>query len=178
MKIVDDNGVALPWDGKAFGELLVRGPWILNNYFRNEKNDMAYEKTRMDLTGFRQVMLRSIRRASCKSLMKPKDVIKTGGEWISSIDLENTAVSHPDVIEAAVIARCTFQNGTKRPLLIAVKKQGATVSKKELIDFFKDKVAKWWFKMMWFLLKNYLIQQQVNFINSERILLLYKLPIS
>ena len=143
MKIVDDNGVALPWDGKAFGELLVRGPWILNNYFRNEKNDSL----RKDSDGLDWFPTGDVATIDPEGFMqitdRAKDVIKTGGEWISSIDLENTAVSHPDVIEAAVIA-VYHPKWDERPLLIAVKKQGATVSKKELIDFFKDKVAKWW----------------------------------
>lgn len=143
MKIVDDNGAELPWDGKAFGELLVRGPWILNNYFRNKKNDSL----RKDSDGLDWFPTGDVATIDPEGFMqitdRAKDVIKTGGEWISSIDLENTAVSHPDVIEAAVIA-VYHPKWDERPLLIAVKKQGATVSKKELIDFFKDKVAKWW----------------------------------
>ena len=143
LKIVDDNGVELPWDGKAFGELLVRGPWILNNYFRNEKNDSL----RKDSDGLDWFPTGDVATIDPEGFMqitdRAKDVIKTGGEWISSIDLENTAVSHPDVIEAAVIA-VYHPKWDERPLLIAVKKQGATVSKKELIEFFKDKVAKWW----------------------------------
>ena len=143
LKIVDDNGVELPWDGKAFGELLVRGPWILNNYFRNEKNDSL----RKDSDGLDWFPTGDVATIDPEGFMqitdRAKDVIKTGGEWISSIDLENTAVSHPDVIEAAVIA-VYHPKWDERPLLIAVKKQGATVSKKELIEFFKNKVAKWW----------------------------------
>ena len=143
LKIVDDNGVELPWDGKAFGELLVRGPWILNNYFRNEKNDSL----RKDSDGLDWFPTGDVATIDPEGFMqitdRAKDVIKTGGEWISSIDLENTAVSHPDVIEAAVIA-VYHPKWDERPLLIAVKKQGAAVSKKELIEFFKDKVAKWW----------------------------------
>ncbi len=143
MKIVDDQGRELPWDGKAFGELLVRGPWILNSYYRDgdektlkpDHNGLEWFPTgdvaTIDPDGFMQITDRS------------KDVIKTGGEWISSIDLENTAVSHPDIAEAAVIA-VYHPKWDERPLLIAVKKQEATLSKEDIINFFAGKVAKWW----------------------------------
>ena len=143
MKIVDDNGEELPWDGKAFGELLVRGPWILRSYFKNndeeslreDANKLAWFPTgdvaTIDPDGFMQITDRS------------KDVIKTGGEWISSIDLENIAVSHPEISEAAVIA-VSHPKWDERPLLVAVKKQDSTVNSEELLGFFKGKTAKWW----------------------------------
>ncbi len=143
MKIVDDKGEELPWDGESFGELLVRGPWILNSYFKDRANDTLRidsegipwfptgDVATIDRDGFMQITDRS------------KDVIKTGGEWISSIDLENTAVSHPDIKEAAVIA-VYHPKWDERPLLIAVKQPMANVDKKDLLDFFQGKVAKWW----------------------------------
>ncbi len=139
MKIVDDNGTALPRDGKAFGDLLVRGPWITSGYFRGEGGsplrDGGWFPTgdvaTLDADGYMQITDRS------------KDVIKSGGEWISSIDLENAAMAHPAVAEAAVIG-IHHPKWDERPLLIIQKKPGADVDKDTLIDFLKDKVAKWW----------------------------------
>ncbi|TWT10038.1 3-(methylthio)propionyl-CoA ligase [Reyranella sp. CPCC 100927] len=139
MKIIDDNGTALPRDGKAFGDLLVRGPWITSGYFRGEGGsplrDGGWFPTgdvaTLDADGYMQITDRS------------KDVIKSGGEWISSIDLENAAMAHPAVAEAAVIG-IHHPKWDERPLLIIQKKPGADVDKDTLIDFLKDKVAKWW----------------------------------
>jgi acyl-CoA synthetase (AMP-forming)/AMP-acid ligase II len=142
MKIIDETGDELPWDGKAFGDLLVRGPNVLSNYFQNEdpilikdKNNQEWFATgdvaTIDPDGFMHITDRS------------KDVIKSGGEWISSIELENTAVAHPDVLEAAVIA-AYHPKWEERPLLIVVKKSGANLQKDELLKFFEGKVAKWW----------------------------------
>ncbi len=142
MKIINETGDELPWDGKAFGDLLVRGPNVLSNYFQNEdpilikdKNNQEWFATgdvaTIDPDGFMHITDRS------------KDVIKSGGEWISSIELENTAVAHPDVLEAAVIA-AYHPKWEERPLLIVVKKSGANLQKDELLKFFEGKVAKWW----------------------------------
>ena len=142
MKIIDETGDELPWDGKAFGDLLVRGPNVLSNYFQNEdpilikdKNGQEWFATgdvaTIDPDGFMHITDRS------------KDVIKSGGEWISSIELENTAVAHPDVLEAAVIA-AYHPEWEERPLLIVVKKSGTNLQKDELLNFFEGKVAKWW----------------------------------
>jgi acyl-CoA synthetase (AMP-forming)/AMP-acid ligase II len=142
MKIIDETGDELPWDGKAFGDLLVRGPNVLSNYFQNEdpilikdKNNQEWFATgdvaTIDPDGFMHITDRS------------KDVIKSGGEWISSIELENTAVAHPDVLEAAVIA-AYHPKWEERPLLIVVKKSGTSLQKDELLNFFEGKVAKWW----------------------------------
>jgi fatty-acyl-CoA synthase len=143
MKIVDADGKELPWDGKAFGDLLVRGPWILSDYYRGEggtptRKDEAGEDwfptgdvATIDPDGYMQITDRS------------KDVIKSGGEWISSIDLENTAVAHPAVAEAAVIS-VAHPKWDERPLLIVVKKQGEDVSRDDLLKFYEGKVAKWW----------------------------------
>jgi acyl-CoA synthetase (AMP-forming)/AMP-acid ligase II len=139
MKIVGDDGQELPRDGKAFGDLMVRGPWITSGYFKGEGgkvvDDDGWFKTgdvaTLDADGYMQITDRS------------KDVIKSGGEWISSIDLENAAVGHPAVQEAAVIgiAHAKWQ---ERPLLIVIRKKGATLDRDAMLKFLEDKVAKWW----------------------------------
>jgi fatty-acyl-CoA synthase len=143
MKIVDDAGKELPWDGKAFGDLLVRGPWITSEYLKGEGGNplRADEHGRdwfptgdvasIDPDGFMQITDRS------------KDVIKSGGEWISSIDLENAAMAHPAVKEAAVIG-IYHPKWDERPLLVVVRKPDAQVTREELLKFFEGKVAKWW----------------------------------
>jgi acyl-CoA synthetase (AMP-forming)/AMP-acid ligase II len=139
MKIVDDAGNELPRDGKAFGDLLVRGPWITSGYFKGEGGDVLREGgwfptgdvATLDPDGYMQITDRS------------KDVIKSGGEWISSIDLENAAMAHPAVAEAAVIG-VVHPKWDERPLLIVQKKPDAVIEKKELIEFLAAKVAKWW----------------------------------
>src|SRR6185312_14702748 len=138
LKIVDGAGKDLPWDGKAFGDLLVRGPWIARGYFKGEGGDPLRQGwfptgdvVTVDPDGYIQVTDRS------------KDVIKSGGEWISSIDLENIAVAHPAVAEAAVIG-VRHPKWDERPLLIVQKKSGAQVTREELIAFYDGKVAKWW----------------------------------
>jgi 3-(methylthio)propionyl---CoA ligase len=139
MKIVDGNGKPLPHDGKTFGDLLVRGPWIVREYYRGEGGSPLQadgwfptgDVATIDPDGYMQITDRS------------KDVIKSGGEWISSIDLENLAVAHPAIAEAAVIG-VNHPKWDERPLLIAVKKPGAEVTKEELLKFFEGKIAKWW----------------------------------
>jgi len=143
MKIVDDDGADLPWDGKTYGNLLVRGPWIIQSYFRGEGGDpLQYDAdgagwfptgdvATIDEQGYMQITDRS------------KDVIKSGGEWISSIDLENLAIAHPAVANAAVIG-VAHPKWDERPLLIVVKKPGVEVTRSELLQFYEGKVAKWW----------------------------------
>jgi len=136
MKVVGDDGTELPWDGKSFGDLHVRGPWVIDRYFRRDDSPLVDgwfptgDVATIDEDGFMQITDRS------------KDVIKSGGEWISSIDLENIAVSHPQVAEAACIA-CSHPKWTERPLIVAVLKPGATVTREELLAHFEGKVAKW-----------------------------------
>ena len=142
MKIVDGEGKQLPRDGKAFGDLLVRGPWVLSEYFKGEGGNPLRldEKGRgwfptgdvatLDGDGFMQITDRS------------KDVIKSGGEWISSIELENIAVAHPAIAEAAVIG-VRHPKWDERPLVVAVKKAGAEVTREQLLEFYEGKVAKW-----------------------------------
>ena len=139
MMIVDDTGAELPRDGKAFGDLLVRGPWVTSGYFRGEGGDVLREGgwfatgdvATIDPDGYMTITDRS------------KDVIKSGGEWISSIDLENAAMAHPGVAEAAVIG-IAHPKWDERPLLIVHRKPDAAIDKKELIEFLGTRVAKWW----------------------------------
>ena len=138
MKIVDDAGKELPRDGKAFGDLMVRGPWICTQYYAGEGGDPLREGwfptgdvATLDLDGFMQITDRS------------KDVIKSGGEWISSIDLENTAMAHPAVAEAAVVG-VRHPKWDERPLLLVVRKQGAELTRADILAFFEGRVAKWW----------------------------------
>jgi 3-(methylthio)propionyl---CoA ligase len=143
MKIVGDAGDDLPWDGKTYGDLLVRGPWVVKEYFKGEGGDpLKYDGegrgwfptgdvATIDGDGYMQITDRS------------KDVIKSGGEWISSIDLENLAVAHPAVAQAAVIG-IAHPKWDERPLLVVVKKPGAEVTKEDLIRFYEGKIAKWW----------------------------------
>jgi 3-(methylthio)propionyl---CoA ligase len=137
MKITDPDGKALPWDGKVSGDLLVKGPWIVASYFKGEGGDPLVDGwfptgdvATIDPDGFLQITDRS------------KDVIKSGGEWISSIDIENIAVAHPAVAMAACIA-IVHPKWDERPLLVVVKKPGANVTREELLAFFDSKVAKW-----------------------------------
>ena len=139
MKIVDDDGTELARDGVAFGNLMVRGPWITNGYFRGEGGDTldadgwfhTGDVATLDAEGYMQITDRS------------KDVIKSGGEWISSIDLENIAVGHPDVKEACVIG-VHHPKWDERPLLLVVPDDGKTVDSATMIEFLSDKVVKWW----------------------------------
>jgi fatty-acyl-CoA synthase len=139
MKITDDAGNRLPWDGKAFGRLKVRGPAVSAAYFKGAGGDILDEEgffdtgdvATVDPYGYMQIVDRS------------KDVIKSGGEWISSIDLENLAVGHPDVAEAAVIG-VHHPKWDERPLLVIVPKKGSTPTKESVLGFLKGKIAKWW----------------------------------
>jgi fatty-acyl-CoA synthase len=142
MKIVGDDGRELPWDGSASGELLVRGPWIVSGYFKSEGGDpLVYhdgegwfptgDVATIDSDGFMQITDRA------------KDVIKSGGEWIGSIDLENIAMAHPAVAMAACIA-ARHPKWDERPLLVVVKKPGAQLTRDELVAHYEGKIAKWW----------------------------------
>ena len=138
MKIVGGDGAELPWDGKAFGDLLVQGPWVVRGYFKDEGGDPLIDGwfptgdvATISPDGYMQITDRS------------KDVIKSGGEWISSIDLENIAVAHPAVQQAAVIG-VAHPKWDERPLLIVVRRAGMEVGRDELLRFFEGKIAKWW----------------------------------
>jgi len=138
LRIVGEDGTELPWDGKAFGDLQVRGPWVIKSYFKGEGGDPLRDGwfptgdvCTIDPDGYIQVTDRS------------KDVIKSGGEWISSIDLENIAIAHPAIAEAAVIG-VKHPKWDERPIVVAVKKPGKEVSREELLKFYEGKIAKWW----------------------------------
>ncbi|MDZ7770117.1 MAG: 3-(methylthio)propionyl-CoA ligase [Woeseiaceae bacterium] len=140
MRVMDDEGNELPWDGKSSGALQVRGPWICSDYFKLEGSagthtDDGWFETgdvaNIDPQGFLQITDRT------------KDVIKSGGEWISSIDVENIAVGHPAVDEAAVIA-VAHPKWTERPLLVVVKSEGKELTREEMLAWFDGKIATWW----------------------------------
>ncbi|NEX59467.1 3-(methylthio)propionyl-CoA ligase [Noviherbaspirillum galbum] len=139
LKIVGEDGKALPHDGVAYGHLHVRGPWIAGSYFKGEGGPVLDEDgwfptgdiATIDPDGYVQLVDRA------------KDVIKSGGEWISSIDLENTAVGHPAVQEAAIIA-AHHPKWQERPLLLAVKRPGQNITREELLSYLSQRVAKWW----------------------------------
>jgi fatty-acyl-CoA synthase len=137
LKIVDDEGHELPRDGKAFGRLLIRGPWIANGYFR--KDDNVLENGWFDTGDVATLDAQN----TMQIVDRRKDVIKSGGEWISSIDLENVAVGHPAVKEACVIG-VPHPKWDERPLLLVVLKEGATATKDDLLTFVGKSIAKFW----------------------------------
>ncbi|HEX2545458.1 MAG TPA: 3-(methylthio)propionyl-CoA ligase [Ramlibacter sp.] len=137
MKIVGDAGEELPWDGKSFGDLYVKGPWVVREYFKGEGGDPLVngwfptgDVATIDPDGYMQITDRS------------KDVIKSGGEWISSIDIENIAMAHPAVQMAACVGM-KHPKWDERPIVAVVKKPGADVSREELLKFYEGKIAKW-----------------------------------
>jgi 3-(methylthio)propionyl---CoA ligase len=138
LKVIDPEGHELPWDGRSSGELMVRGPWIVERYFGAAPEDNPLvdgwfptgDVANIDADGYMHITDRA------------KDVIKSGGEWISSIDIENIAVGHPAVAMAACIATADPKWG-ERPLLVVVRKPGAEVSREALIRLYDGKVAKW-----------------------------------
>jgi fatty-acyl-CoA synthase len=137
MKIVDELGVEMPWDGKTYGDLLVKGPWVVRDYYKGEGASPLVDGwfptgdvATIDADGYMQITDRS------------KDVIKSGGEWISSIDIENIAVAHPAVAMAACIG-VAHPKWDERPIIAVVKKPGAELSREELLRFYEGKTAKW-----------------------------------
>jgi fatty-acyl-CoA synthase len=138
MKITDDAGRRMPWDGKTFGRLKVRGPAVAKAYFKDDSrilDDEGYFDTgdvgTINPHGYLNITDRS------------KDVIKSGGEWISSIEIENLAVGHPKVAEAAVIG-VSHPKWDERPLLVVVLKEGQSATRPELLSYMEGKIAKWW----------------------------------
>ncbi len=139
MKIVDDKDKELPRDGKAFGRLKVRGPAVAKGYFRGEGKG-AFDKegwfdtgdvATLDVDGYMTITDRA------------KDVIKSGGEWISSIEIENLAMGHPAVAEAAVIG-IPHPKWDERPLLVVVLKKGQSATRADILKYLEGKIAKWW----------------------------------
>ena len=139
LKIVDEDGKPLPWDGQAFGLLHVRGPWITSGYFHQEGGSVLDEEgyfptgdvATIDADGYVQLVDRA------------KDVIKSGGEWISSIDVENIVNSHPSVAESAVIG-VAHPRWQERPLLLVVRRAGYGLERNAMLDYLATRIAKWW----------------------------------
>jgi 3-(methylthio)propionyl---CoA ligase len=136
-RIVGDNGQEVAHDGKAYGDLLVKGPWVVREYYKGEGGDPLIDGwfptgdvATVDADGFMQITDRS------------KDVIKSGGEWISSIDIENIAMAHPGVAMAACVGM-PHPKWDERPIIAVVKRPGAEVTRDELLAFFEGKTAKW-----------------------------------
>jgi acyl-CoA synthetase (AMP-forming)/AMP-acid ligase II len=140
LKITDDAGKELPRDGTSFGALKVRGPWVASSYYKSDGGDEVFEKDGWFNTGDVATLCPL---GYLQITDRTKDVIKSGGEWISSIELENLAVAHPAVAQAAVIA-VPHPKWQERPLLVVVLKPGASVTREELLGFYAGKVAKWW----------------------------------
>jgi fatty-acyl-CoA synthase len=139
LRLIGDGGVEVPWDGESTGEIEVRGPWIAARYFHGDQDDEKFDAgwlrtgdiASVDERGYVQITDRS------------KDVIKSGGEWISSVELENEVMAHPDVIEAAVIAR-PDERWAERPLCCVVLREGSEANAAELTEHLRGRVAKWW----------------------------------
>ena len=141
MAVIDDEGKPLPWDGASAGNLVVRGSWVIDSYFQQPASPLVEvagmgtwfptgDVATIDADGFMQITDRS------------KDVIKSGGEWISSIDLENIAMAHPGVHEAAAIS-CAHPKWDERPLLVVVRKPGVELTREEMLAFYEGRIAKW-----------------------------------
>ncbi len=139
LRLIGDDGGEVAWDGVSTGEIEVRGPWIAARYFRDDTSDQKFDSgwlrtgdiAAADKDGFVQITDRA------------KDVIKSGGEWISSVELENEMMSHPDVVEAAVIAK-PDERWSERPLCCVVLREGAQTTAPELVEHLRGRVAKWW----------------------------------
>ena len=139
MRIADDEDNLLAWDGSVFGRLKVRGPGVSRSYFKGEGGEILDDDGFFDTGDVATIDPIGYMRITDRS----KDVIKSGGEWISSIDLENIAVGHPDVTEAAVIG-IAHPKWDERPLLIIVRREGRDPSGEEILKFMEGKIAKWW----------------------------------
>jgi fatty-acyl-CoA synthase len=139
MKITDDENKELPWDGKTFGRLKVKGPGVARSYFKGEGGEILDKEGFFDTGDVAFID----ENGYMKITDRAKDVIKSGGEWISSIDLENIAVGHPDVAEAAVIG-IAHPKWDERPLLVIVTKPGKKIAKGDILKFMEGKIAKWW----------------------------------
>jgi fatty-acyl-CoA synthase len=138
VRVVAEDGTVLPSDGKAIGEFEIRGPWVTGSYYKDEDPSKFHDgwlRTgdvgTLDHQGYMTISDRT------------KDVIKSGGEWISSVELENEMMSHPDVVEAAVIAK-PDKRWAERPLCCVVLREGAGATADELVDHLRGRVAKWW----------------------------------
>jgi fatty-acyl-CoA synthase len=139
MRLADDAGSTLPWDGEAVGEIQVRGNWIASAYYNDDTSASKFvdgwlrtgDVATVDSDGYIRIVDRT------------KDLVKSGGEWISSVELEGLIMAHPDVAEAAVIA-VAHPKWDERPLACVVVRQGATLTRADILDHLQGKVAKWW----------------------------------
>ncbi|MDX1689505.1 MAG: long-chain fatty acid--CoA ligase [Acidimicrobiia bacterium] len=139
VKIVDDEGEDLPWDGEAFGELLIRGPWIAAEYYRDPRSPQSFDDGWLR-TGD---VCRITPEGYIVITDRAKDVIKSGGEWISSLDLERELMAHPGVAEAAVVG-VKHVKWQERPVAVVVRRPGADVTSEELLEHLGHRVVKWW----------------------------------
>ena len=139
LRLADDSGNEVPWNGSSTGEIEVRGPWIASRYFADSSEDEKFA------TGWlRTGDIASVdERGNVQITDRSKDVIKSGGEWISSVELENELMAHPDVVEAAVIAK-PDERWAERPLCCVVLRDSSAVGAPELVEHLRGRVAKWW----------------------------------
>jgi fatty-acyl-CoA synthase len=139
LRIVDDEGGEVPWDGESTGEIEVRGPWIAARYYNDPSGDEKFASGWL-----RTGDIAAVDERSCVQITdRAKDVIKSGGEWISSVELENELMAHPDVVEAAVIAK-PDERWAERPLCCVVLRDGAEADAAQLLEHLRPRVAKWW----------------------------------
>ncbi len=139
LRLVGDSGEEVPWDGQSTGEVQVRGPWIASRYFHDTSGD-----ERFDAGWLRTGDIAAVGRDGLMQITdRSKDVIKSGGEWISSVELENEVMAHPDVLEAAVIAK-PDERWAERPLCCVVLREGASTDAQELVEHLRGRVARWW----------------------------------
>lgn len=139
VKIVDEIGEELPHDGVAFGELLIRGPWIAAEYYKDPRTHQSFEDGWLRTGDVCSITPEGFIRITDRA----KDVIKSGGEWISSLDLENAIMAHPDVAEATVVG-LKHVKWQERPVAFVVKRSAADVTEQDILDHLEAKVAKWW----------------------------------
>jgi fatty-acyl-CoA synthase len=139
LRIVDDAGEEVPWDGSSTGEIEVRGPWIASSYFRDDSADEKFDSGWLRTGDIAAVD----EKAFVQITDRAKDVIKSGGEWISSVELENQLMSHPDVVEAAVIAK-PDERWSERPLCCVVVSDESETSAEDLLEHLRGRVARWW----------------------------------
>jgi fatty-acyl-CoA synthase len=139
LRLADDEGAEVPWDGESTGEIQVRGPWIAARYFRDDADQEKFDSGWLRTGDIARVN----GEGSVQITDRTKDVIKSGGEWISSVELENEVMSHPDVVEAAVISK-PDERWSERPLCCVVLREGSSTTAPELVEHLSERVAKWW----------------------------------
>ncbi len=139
VKIVGEDGEELPHDGEAFGELLIRGPWVASEYYNDSRTPQSFRDGWLRTGDVCKITPEGYVRVTDRA----KDVIKSGGEWISSLDLENTLMAHADVVEATVVG-VNHEKWQERPVAFVVKREGADVSESDLIEHLRPRVPKWW----------------------------------